>query len=250
MDGSDAASIGRALRERLQHLGEPWLSDADCIALISGTVGRGASAVRAAEHLLQRFGGLSGLASRSPRELVGPGMGPAGAASLVAAFGLVRRLGAERLRPRLLLQDGAEVARIVRDMTRGARRERVYVALLDVRCRALGIRHVSTGSVDSAPVHPREVFGPAVREAASSVLVAHNHPSGDPTPSADDWAVTDRLRRAGDLLGLTVLDHVVVGLDRYYSFAEEGYFSYLDAGEGALGCARRSSELACSPPTT
>lgn len=101
-------------------------------------------------------------------------------------------------------------------------RERFVVVYLDTRNRPIAVHDAHVGTCDSSPVHPREIFGPALSLAATSIVVAHNHPSGDPTPSANDRAVTDRLRQAGELLGIALLDHVIVGDARYYSFADEG----------------------------
>lgn len=198
----------------------------------------GASGVPVALRLLRDCGGLQGIAARSARELHGPGLGPARAASLVAAFGLARRLCEEEFRPGRLLHDAREVAGWVRAAARGARRERFYAVLLDARSCVIGLRVISTGIVDAAPVHPREVFGPAVREAASAVVLAHNHPSGDPSPSEQDRAATERLRRAGELLGIEVLDHVVVGSDRYFSFADDATRPY-GAAASAVGAGAR-----------
>jgi DNA repair protein RadC len=100
-------------------------------------------------------------------------------------------------------------------------RERFAVVYLDTRNRPIAVHDAHVGTCDSSPVHPREVFGPALSLAATAIIVAHNHPSGDPTPSANDRAVTERLRQAGELLGIALLDHVVIGSERYYSFADE-----------------------------
>ena len=184
---SPVMMVATGPRERVLQLGEPRLSDAECLALVLRTGVKGEPAEQMAQRLLRQFGGLAGLAVRSVREL------------------------------------GAQV---VRHTARGSRRENFFVVLLDVRSRVMALHQVSTGVVDSAPVHPREVFGPAVREAAVAVVIAHNHPSGDPSPSRQDHEVTDRLKSAGALLGIDVLDHVVVGTDRYYSFADEAFFAY------------------------
>jgi DNA repair protein RadC len=152
------------------------------------------------------------------------GVGPVRAAALAASFGLGRRLAEAALRPGTPVHDGSDVARLVRDTARGSRRESFYLVLLDVRHRVMAVHVVSMGSIESAPVHPREVFSLAIRDGAVAVVVAHNHPSGDPAPSAEDRAVTDRLHAAGRLLGVEVLDHLVVGAARYYSFAAEAYF--------------------------
>ncbi len=209
-------------RERILHLGERRLGDAECLALILRTGQRGEDAQQMAHRLLRQFGGLAGLGAAEVREVASlPGVGLTRAAAVLAAFGLARRLGECRLRPGVTLRSGGDVARVVLEAARGSRRENFFALLLDNRHRILGLRVVSTGSLDSAPVHPREVFSPAIREGAAAVVVAHNHPSGDPSPSAEDRAVTERLRCAGELVGIEVLDHVVVGSDRFYSFAEE-----------------------------
>lgn len=212
-------------RERIQQLGEPRLSDAECVALILRTGGQGETAEQVATRLLRRFSGLPGLAAASPREVGSErGVGPVRATALCAAFGLARRLAEAALRPGTAVRSGADVARIVRDSARGLRRESFFAVLLDVRHRILGLHVVSTGGIDAAPVHPREVFSPAIRDCAAAVVVAHNHPSGDPTPSAEDRAVTERLRDVGVLVGIQMLDHIVVGTERFYSFADEAFY--------------------------
>ncbi len=221
---SPAGAPRWSARERAQVLGEARLSDADCVALVIATGRPVARAEQLAHDLLRESGGLAGLAGRGVRELRRAGVGPAGAAALVGAVGLARRLEEQAFRPGRRLRHGGDVARLIRRACCAVRQESFFVVTLDVRSRVLGLRVVSVGVVDAAPVHPREVFGHAVREAAAAVVVAHNHPSGDPTPSAQDRAVTERLQAAGKLLGISVLDHVVVGADRYYSFAEDGYF--------------------------
>lgn len=223
---SPVMMVATGPRERVLQLGEPRLSDAECLALVLRTGVKGEPAEQMAQRLLRQFGGLAGLAVRSVRELAGHGLGPVRAAAVIAAFGLARRLSEEGFRPGTLVRHGGDVAQVVRHTARGSRRENFFVVLLDVRSRVMALHQVSTGVVDSAPVHPREVFGPAVREAAVAVVIAHNHPSGDPSPSRQDHEVTDRLKSAGTLLGIDVLDHVVVGTDRYYSFADEAFFAY------------------------
>jgi len=209
-------------RERILLLGESRLSAAECIALILRTGSRGQSAEQLAQTLLRRFVGLENLAAGELREIATvPGVGQVRAASLLAAFGLARRLTEVRYRPGQPLRNGGDVARVVHDSARGSSKESFFVLLLDAKHRILSFRVVSTGHLQAAPVHPREVFVHAIREAAAAIVVAHNHPSGDPIPSAEDRRVTERLREVGELVGIELLDHVVVGTQRYFSFADE-----------------------------
>ncbi|MFN9948504.1 MAG: RadC family protein [Planctomycetota bacterium] len=211
-------------RERLCQLGEARLGDAECLALRLRTGRRGEPAEAMAQRLLRRFGGLPGLAVAEVRELAeAPGVGPVRAAAMRAAFGLARRLAEAALRAGLPVRGGGDVARLVRDSVRGSGQESFFAIPLDRRHRVLSVRIVATGGVDSVGAHPRDVFAPAIRDGAAALVVAHNHPSGDPTPSPQDRAVTERLGSAGQLLGIELLDHVVVGDVRYYSFADETF---------------------------
>ena len=151
------------------------------------------------------------------------GIGPAKAASLAAALELGWRIGARRLSIGVALRRPRDVFEHYRLRLRDERQEVFVVLLLDARQRMLGESTVSRGTLTASLVHPREVFRPALQAAASSVLLIHNHPSGDPSPSAEDREVTRRLARAGELLGVRVVDHVVV--------AEQGFFSFREAGE-------------------
>lgn len=119
------------------------------------------------------------------------------------------------------LRHAGDVVGLLRTFLADDPRERFAVVYLDGRHQPIAVHDATTGTAGSCPVHPREVFGPAVALSANAIIVAHNHPSGDPTPSAEDRAVTERLRAAGELLGIELLDHVVIGDERFFSFAEE-----------------------------
>lgn len=127
-------------------------------------------------------------------------------------------------RPRHL-RSGGDAASMFRAIIADDPREHLLALYLDTRHVPIGTHVVSIGTADSSAVHPREILGPAVSLSAAAFVLCHNHPSGDPTPSAEDRAVTDRLKAAGTLLGVPLLDHVIVGTARYYSFAEEGFFA-------------------------
>jgi len=209
-------------RERLARYGPDALSDLELLALVLGHGSRGRSAGDCARALL---GGetLRHLSTRSPQELSGvEGIGVVQAARLVAVFGLARRLMGERLRPGIAFASPRQIFDHYHGGLRDKKREMFLVVLLDARHRVMREEVVSEGSLTSSIVHPREVFMPAVRESAGAVVLVHNHPSGDPSPSDEDVAVTRRLVHASELLGIRVLDHVIVGDGRYASFKEAG----------------------------
>jgi len=217
-------------RERLDNLGAEALSDAELLALLLRTGGRGAGALTVASRLLALRGGLQGVAGSSAREIGEvPGIGPAKSATLLAALELGRRLAGRRLRRGASIRGPEDVYRHYHASLRHAGQERFFAVLLDGRQRVLGHEIVSQGTLTASLVHPREVFRPALRACAAALILVHNHPSGDPTPSAEDRDVTSRLARAGEILGVRVLDHVVVAERGYCSLREEGL---LDAREG------------------
>jgi len=225
-------------RERLDALGPAALSDAELLALLLRTGDRRADALSLAASLLERYGGLHGLARAGGRELrAAPGIGPAKSASVCASLELGRRLAARRLHPGASIRGPADVFAHFHPSLRLVPQERFIALLLDGRHRVLREEVVSQGTLTASLVHPREVFRPALRESAAALILVHNHPSGDPTPSAEDREVTLRLVRAGDLLGVRVIDHVVV--------AERGFCSLKE--EGAMEPGRHPARDGCAP---
>ncbi len=203
--GSDFS--GLRPREKLRARGAAALSDAELLALLvgSGTVKR--SALRIGRHLARKR--PAELAEWSTaRWLLVPGVGPARAAALAAAFELGRR-AAERPDPRRPIRGPDDILSHVRDLPR-ARREHFVVLLLNARHELQCRETVSIGSLNASIVHPREVFLPAILHSAASVVLVHNHPSGDPEPSEEDLSITRRLVQVGELVGIGVLDHVIV----------------------------------------
>jgi DNA repair protein RadC len=208
-------------RERLEALGAEALSDAELLALLLRTGGRGADALAVASRLLAVHGGLSALARAGGRDLASTaGIGPAKSATLRASLELGRRLAARRLEAGRPIRGPADVFRHFHPHLRHAEQERFLVVLLDGRHRVLRQELVSQGTLTASLVHPREVFRPALRESAAALVLVHNHPSGDPTPSREDREITERLMRAGEILGIPVLDHVVVAERGYCSLRE------------------------------
>jgi DNA repair protein RadC len=210
-------------RERLAREGPESLALAELLALLVRTGTRGAGSLALAEALLTRFGSLDALARAGTAELAGvPGMGPAKIAALRAAFELGSRLARAPLVPGEKLHSPEQVAAHFGARMRRYRQEVFVVLLLDSRHRLIGEVEVSRGSLNQSLVHPREVFAPALRESAAAILVLHNHPSGDPEPSREDHEVTRRLVRAGEILGIRVVDHLVIAGESFTSFARAG----------------------------
>ncbi|MGH7897084.1 MAG: RadC family protein [Candidatus Binatia bacterium] len=213
-------------RERLCEKGAAALSDAELLALVLRTsAAPGETTVDQARRLLVAFGGLAPLARATVAELGRhKGMGVARAASLVAALELGCRLACSRVESGGVFRTSREVFEHFRGRLAPLRKEVFSVLLLDAKHRKLREAQVSEGSLTTAIVHPREVFSAAVREAAAALILVHNHPSGDPTPSPEDIEITRRLRAAGDVLGVRVLDHVIVAAERHFSFVDAGYW--------------------------
>jgi DNA repair protein RadC len=210
-------------RERMDALGPEALSDAELLALLLRTGARGADVVAVAARLLAIHGGLPGLARVGTRDLArSAGVGPAKSATLCAAVELGRRLAGRRLDQGAALRSPADVFHHFHPRLRHATQERFFVVLLDGRHRVMRHELVSQGTLTASLVHPREVFRPALREAAAALVLVHNHPSGDPTPSLEDREVTERLVQAGEILGVPVVDHVVVAERGYSSLRESG----------------------------
>ena len=212
-------------RERLIHYGADALSVSELLAILLRTGTEKYSAVGLADHLLAEFSNLRGLSHATIEELAGiHGIGPAKAAQLKAAIELGRRLVAASPEERTKIRSPRDVYNLLGPMLREEKREHFMALLLDTKNGVLRSRTVSVGDLSSSIVHPREVFSEAIRHGAASLIVAHNHPSGDPAPSPEDIAVTKRLAEAGELLGIEILDHIVLGDNRWVSLKEKGLF--------------------------
>lgn len=211
-------------RERLRALRPRALSGRELLALVLGSGAAGRSAVELAGDLLASAdGSLRRLARSEPATLESvPGIGPARSAALTAAFELGRRAAAEPGRSSTRIRGPRDVHRRLGPALRDLRQEEFWALYLDTQNRVLEERRITVGLLDVSLIHPREVFRPALALPARSVLLVHNHPSGDPEPSAEDVEVTRQLVAAGELLGLPVRDHVVLGDGRYVSLMERG----------------------------
>jgi len=210
-------------RERMLTEGTAALSTAELVAVLLRTGSRTRSALQLATDLLCAHGSLERLAGSSPYELCRtPGMGQVKALHLLAAFEAGRRLSTMPVRTRPAIRTPADAAAIVGPDLRFQETERFWVLLLNTKNEVLDRIEVSRGGLASSPVHPREVFKAAVRRGAAGVILVHNHPSGDPTPSQADLAITARLRQAGLVMGIPIIDHLIVGDGRFVSLRERG----------------------------
>lgn len=210
-------------REKLLRNGAVALGDNELVALIVGSGVRGANALGLANDLLRRCGGLHGLARATAGDMAQvDGIGPARAAQLVAALELGRRTVAHAPGARVQLRSPRDAAAYLLPAFGARPVEQFGIVLLDSKHRVLRTTIVATGTLNSTIVQPRDVFREAMLGAAASIVVFHNHPSGDPSPSADDVALTRRLRAAGTLMGVDLVDHIVLGDARYCSLKEMG----------------------------
>lgn len=218
--------ISERPRERLQRFGAEALSVQEILALILGRGIAGESVTVTAQRLLSQFGNIKGISSASLEELTRvKGIGLAKAAQIKAAFELANRLDSYPEPPKTPpVKTPDEVVNLVKRSLRDKKKEHFLVLLLDTRSQLIKSAEVSVGSLDSSIVHPREVFKEALSASAASVIFVHNHPSGDPEPSADDIKLTQRLAQAGEIMGIEVLDHIIIGNKKYLSLKREGLF--------------------------
>ena len=214
-------------REKLTALGAQALSDSELIAILLRTGMKGANAVDVARQLLAKFQSLSGLARCTVAELSKvKGVGPAKAVQLAAAFGLATRLARESL-----IRQRVDTPQLICDLLgaemRALHKESLRIVLLDTKFMLLRVEEISMGTINESIAHPREIFRPAFIYSAYALILVHNHPSGDPSPSDADYRMTRRLREGADLLQIRFFDHVIIGS------ADNGrlpYFSFKEAG--------------------
>ena len=210
-------------REKLAERGKTALGDNELLAVLLGHGTPGITALDLANRLLADLGGLRGLARVSPVELSRRrGVGPATASRLVAAIELGRRSVVRAGPARLQVASAADAARYLLPRFGTAEVEQGGVLLLDARHRVLHARVLTRGTADATPMHPRDVFREAALAGAAALVLFHNHPSGDPLPSTEDLQLTKRMIEAGELMGITVVDHVILGDTSYCSLRDLG----------------------------
>jgi len=215
--------VGERPRERLQHYGAGALSTAELIAILLRSGVAGESVLHLAERLLARYGGLTGLAQASFAELCQEkGIGPAKVTQIKAALELGRRLLVASPQERPQVRSPADAANLLMLEMSLLAQEQMRVILLDSKNRVLAIPTIYQGSLNTSLIRVGELFREAIRQNCAAIIVVHNHPSGDPTPSPEDVLVTKQIVEAGKLLDIEVLDHLVIGRQRYVSLKERG----------------------------
>jgi DNA repair protein RadC len=215
--------IGERPRERLKHYGPTALSNAELLAILLRVGVRGENVVALSTRLLAEFGGLAGLSKASFHDFAGiKGIGTAKAAQLKAAIELGRRLLITAPDARPQITSPLDAANLLMLEMGCLEQEHLRTILLDTKNRVLASPTIYVGNVNSSIVRVSEIFREAIRENATSMIVAHNHPSGDPTPSPEDISVTRSIVEAGFLLGIDVLDHIVIGYQHFVSLKERG----------------------------
>lgn len=211
-------------RERMMHYGAESLSQAELLAILLRTGTRRESAIHIAQRILGQSGGLRGLADLSIQELTEiKGIGPAKAVQLKAGIELGRRMANSRLTEPVTIRSPFDAAEILSEQLRYLQKEHFVCLFLNTKNHVIAQETLSMGSLNASIVHPREVFRAAMKWSSAAIICAHNHPSGDPTPSPEDIALTSRLRQAGEIVGIDVLDHLVIGDGSFVSLKEKGY---------------------------
>ncbi|WP_044641613.1 RadC family protein [Risungbinella massiliensis] len=213
-------------REKLIHDGPETLGSVDLIALMLRTGTSGESVLTLAQRVINQTGGLRGLTNTTLQELQEiDGIGPAKAVQLLAGVELGRRISRLPPEERPTIRQPGDAARLLMDEMRFLTQEHFYCLYLNMKNQVIAKKCLFVGSLSSSIVHPREVFKEAVLCSAASIICLHNHPSGDTTPSREDLEVTERLIEAGKLMDIEILDHVIIGDQRYYSMNEKGLIS-------------------------
>ncbi len=210
-------------RERLIHKGEEYLSDAELLGIIIRDGTPNESAIDIARKVLVKFGNFRELGTKTISELCRiDGIGEAKAAQIKAAIAIAKRYSTITIKPGKKFSGSQAVFNHFHEKLRDKKRETFLAVMLDNKNRLLKEIEISIGSLTSSIVHPREVFGPAIREHAASVIFVHNHPSGDPYPSNEDIEITKRLKKVSGIVGIKILDHIIIGNTEYFSLQDKG----------------------------
>ena len=207
-------------RERMLSLGAENLSNTELLAILIGTGTKKESAMSLAGKIISKDEeGIRFLGSAIPQELAEiPGVGEAKSCQIVAAIELGKRMSAKPKSRRLKIGSPEDIASVFMEEMRYLKKESFRILLLNTKYEIISVENISTGNISSSIVDPRDVFNPAIRKSAGAIALIHNHPSGNPDPSDDDIKVTERLKRAGELLKISVVEHIIIGDGTYTSF--------------------------------
>ncbi len=211
-------------RERMLKYGSESLSNVELLAILLRTGSQNESVIQLAHSVMSKIETLQGFYDISLEELTNiRGIGPAKAIQIKAGIELGKRVLQQVPQAKFSIQMPGDAARYIEDDIKYLKQEHFITLMLDTKNQVISKETISIGTLNSSIVHPREVFKPAIKKSVSAIILAHNHPSGDPTPSREDIEVTKRLVKAGELLGIDVLDHIIIGDSKYISFKEEGF---------------------------
>jgi DNA repair protein RadC len=209
-------------RERLEKLGPEALSDVELLAILLRTGTPGVSALGVANRILFKFGDLKCVAAASLEQLCEiDGVGRTKAIQIKAAFDLARRLSGFKPQEKPVIRSSRDVFALLADEMRLEEKECFKALYLDVKNHVRKVETISVGTLSASLVHPREVFKSAIRDNCASVIIVHNHPTGDPSPSSHDTETTERIKSAGKVLGIELLDHIIIGEGRYFSYKDK-----------------------------
>ena len=212
-------------RERLLKFGASALSNAELLAILIRTGTKNESALGLAYRLLTQDQGLRFLTNTTLEELGNIyGIGMAKAAQLKAAAEIGKRIALTQNSQDSFVREPQAAAALLMEDMRYLKKEHMKAILLNIKCAVISIEEISIGNLNSSLVHPREVFIPAIKKSSASIILAHNHPSGDPTPSSDDINVTKRIYEAGKIIGVELVDHIIIGDGKYISLKERNAF--------------------------
>jgi DNA repair protein RadC len=210
-------------RERLFRYGPESLSNSELLALILRSGNSGENIINLCNRILKEAGGLNGLLNSNAQEFMKlKGIKEAKAAQLLALAEITKRFRTYKSGEEYKINSPSDAAYMVMETMRNLKQEVLKIILVNTKNKVILTKDVSMGSINSSIVHPREVFMEAVRRSAASIVICHNHPSGDPTPSSEDINITHRLKECGKLLGIELLDHIIIGNGTYISLKEKG----------------------------
>ena len=215
--------INERPRERMLHFGSDSLSNAELLAILLRTGSSSDSVLSLAQKVLSEIGSIQALHEIAIEELTNiKGIGPAKAIQIKAAIELGKRVAGQNYMDRVTIRSPKDVADYLMEDLRHLKQEHFLALLLDTKNNVIAKEIISIGTLNASIIHPREVYKPAIKKSVSAIIAVHNHPSGDPTPSREDIEVTKRLKEAGDILGIDLLDHVIIGNQRYVSLKDKG----------------------------